>query len=502
MATALPAMDFIPLSTPGRQQVVTDLLLLDYRRCQRRAYLNRFGDEREREPARDFLIKLRQESQRHTQTVLANDYPQYRQPQAPREDYQAQTEETLALMAQGAEVIYGGRLSQAFGEVAATGEKILLVAAPALLVKQPGHSRWGDWQYRPLSIHLGRRPKPEYKILAAFYAHLLGHSQGQIPAGAELILRQGNRFRVDLREWLPRFYETLSDYLTTLCQVREPEVFISRQRCHLCHWQSHCYGLAQSQKHLSLVPGVTPSRYESLQKLGIQSLSQLAYSAVTPLEDLLGPALAQQLQRQALALAENRPFRRSNTRSISLPQAPVELYFDIEAEPERNLDYLLGVLVVEGESQRFYGFLAENPEQEGEIWQTFLALMAQYSAAPIFHFSEYEAETLKRLAKLYPSPGLDLRRLLGRCWDLHQIVTTQAICPVENYSLKSLANWLGFQWRDSAASGDQSVCWYDQWLTTQNYVYLERIVQYNEDDCRATWRLKQWLESFLSSEGA
>ncbi|MFN5514331.1 MAG: TM0106 family RecB-like putative nuclease [Cyanobacteriota bacterium] len=501
MATALPVMDFSPLSTPGRQQVVTDLLLLDYRRCSRRAYLNLFGDEREREPERDFLLKLRQESQRHIQTVLQRDYPHYRQPQALREDYQVQTEETLALMAQGTEVIYGGRLSQAFGEVAATGEKILLVGAPALLVKQAGHSRWGDWQYRPLSIHLGRRPKPEYKILAAFYAHLLGHNQGQTPGGADLILRQGHRFRVDLREWLPRFYDALSDYLTTLCEQREPEVFISRQRCHLCHWQSHCYGLAQSQKHLSLVPGVTPSRYEALQTLGIQTLFQLADSAASPLENLLGPALAQQLQCQALALVENRPFRRQNTRSFPLPQAPVELYFDIEAEPEQNLDYLLGVLVVEGESQRFYGFLAETPEQEGEVWRAFLALMAQYPTAPIFHFSEYEAETLKRLAKLYPVPGLDLRRLLGRCYDLHHMVTAQVICPVENYSLKSLANWLGFQWRDSAASGDQSVCWYDQWSQTRNYSYLERIVQYNEDDCRATWRLKQWLASFLSSQG-
>jgi uncharacterized protein len=69
--------------------------------------------------------------------------------------------------------------------------------------------------------------------------------------------------------------------------------------------------------------------------------------------------------------------------------------------------------------------------------------------------------------------------------------------PVENYSLKTLANWLGFQWRDSNASGDQSVWWYDQWLETRDRNFLDLVLRYNEDDCRATWILKDWLVNFF-----
>lgn len=480
--------------------LVTDLLLLDYKRCQRRAYLNLHGDPAEREPEREFLLKLRQESQRHIQSVLQTDYPHFQKPPTSKAHWQEHAQATLGLMEQGAPVIYGGCLSQTLGQVANSGEVITLVGFPHLLVRQQGSSIWGDWHYRPLSIHLGRRPKPEYKILAAFYAHLLAHCQGHIPQPVEIILRRGNSYVVDLEEWLPRFYSTLSDYLETSCQGEEPEVFISRQRCHLCHWHHHCYGIAQSQKHLSLVPGVTQSRYESLQALGVKTIPELAQIPPEKIETLIGTAIATQLRTQAQSLVENRAiFKGKSPRPM--PQASVELYFDIEAEPERNLDYLLGVMVVDREQrqEKFYGFLAESPQEEGRIWQEFLALVNTYPTAPIYHFSEYEVETIKRLAQLYPITAQERSRLLKQCFDLHHLVTNQVICPVENYSLKSLAYWLGFQWRDSSASGDQSVCWYDQWLTTGDRRYLERILQYNEDDCRATWVLKEWLTEFLTA---
>ncbi|XTZ11885.1 MAG: TM0106 family RecB-like putative nuclease, partial [cyanobacterium endosymbiont of Rhopalodia inflata] len=117
--------------------------------------------------------------------------------------------------------------------------------------------------------------------------------------------------------------------------------------------------------------------------------------------------------------------------------------------------------------------------------------------APIFHFSEYEVETMKRLAKLYKTPQWQLERLLSRFVDLHHRVITSVILPVESYSLKSLANWIGFHWRDPGISGEQCVCWYDQWLKTEDRTLLSSILRYNEDDCRATLYLKNWLLEFL-----
>ena len=106
-------------------------------------------------------------------------------------------------------------------------------------------------------------------------------------------------------------------------QWQEPEVFISRQRCSLCHWHSHCYELAQSQQHLSLVPGVTPNRYQSLQNIGVASIESLAGACPKAFRGcVIGRDVASQLQQQAQSLLENRAMLRLTHRSHPLPQIP------------------------------------------------------------------------------------------------------------------------------------------------------------------------------------
>jgi uncharacterized protein len=177
----------------------------------------------------------------------------------------------------------------------------------------------------------------------------------------------------------------------------------------------------------------------------------------------------------------------------------VELYFDIEAEPALNLVYLHGVLVVDRSSQteRFYPLLAERPEDEGLVWQQFLDLVWQYPTAPVYHFCPFEVQTVERLAKLYGTPPQRIRPLLARFVDLHERVTRMVTLPVESYALKPIARWLGFDWRDPSANGAQSIYWYAQWLSTGDRVYLDAILTYNEDDCRATYHAKDWLVNFL-----
>ncbi|MCU0542332.1 MAG: TM0106 family RecB-like putative nuclease [Oscillatoriaceae cyanobacterium Prado104] len=187
------------------------------------------------------------------------------------------------------------------------------------------------------------------------------------------------------------------------------------------------------------------------------------------------------------------------SQSVFLPIAPIELYFDIEAEPDLNLDYLHGVLVVDrsNKTEKFYAFLAESAAEEGATWQEFLELMWAYPIAPIFHFCDYEVKTFKRLAKLYETPVYLWKPVLKRFVDIHKYVTQKAVMPVESYALKPIARWLGFEWRDANANGAQCVCWYDEWLKTGDRSILEAIVRYNEDDCRATYVVKDWLADFL-----
>ena len=319
-------------------------------------------------------------------------------------------------------------------------------------------------------------------------------------------MRQQNEHRINLAHWLYRARDIVARCLEMLHFQAEPEVFISRQKCSLCQWHSSCYQEAKASNHLSLVPGVTPKRYESLKKVGLDSLELIAQagdrSSDKNLGKKVGQDIAKQLQQQARSILLNTALIRADfdlKKIYQLPSADYELYFDIEAEPDRNLDYLLGILLVDRRNQtkKFYPFLAEEEDQEERIWGEFIEFVNQYANAPIFHFSGYEVDTIRRLSGLYGTSHQQTKALLSRCVDVHHWVTKSVILPVESYSLKSLANWLGFEWRESTASGDQSVCWYDNWLTTQDRALLDLILRYNEDDCYATFYLKDWLEKFF-----
>jgi len=491
--------------------LLTAELLLNYQRCGRRAFLDTHGDRSQKSPPSDFLIKLMQDSLVHQQTVLAGQT--WHRPHYSELDWTTGAQATLELMHQGVEQIYQGILL-----VEQPG--LSLLSKPTLLIKQPGHSYFGDWLYVPSDIKLSKRPKLEYQIVVAFHVQLLAATQGAWPETAWLLLRERGRYAVDLWQVLPQMQTVLAALSQTL-QQQEPEVFITRNRCSLCPWFNHCYRIAQSQQHLSLLPGVTPSRYPALQQLNLTSIDALAAADPSHLGPLsgFGQDAAVRLVQQAQAVSQNQaillqePSR--NDFAVDaiaakgpvqdpLPTATVELYFDIEAEPGLNLTYLHGVLVIDREAgrQTFQPFLAESPEAELLVWQQFLSLVQSYPTAPIFHFCAYEVQTVERLAKLYRTPAHLIKPLLTRFVDLHLWVTQRVALPVESYTLKQIANWLGFQWRDAAADGAQSIYWYTQWLQTGERAFLDAILRYNEDDCRATYHVKDWLAAFIQSATA
>ncbi|MEB3337207.1 MAG: TM0106 family RecB-like putative nuclease [Leptolyngbyaceae bacterium] len=494
--------------------LLTAELLLYYQRCSRRAFLDIYGDITQRDLPSDYLLKLRRDSLKHQHQILSEQT--WHKPEYPEGNWQAGLEATVALMRQGVDLIHRAVL------LSESPQGLKLFSRPTLLTKQPGYSYFGDWIYVPTEVKLSKRPKLEYQIASAFDTQILATIQGAWPETAWILLRGKDPHAVDLWKLVPQMQDLLEACIETLGLSQAPEVFISRNRCNLCHWFNHCYRLAQQQEHLSLVPGVTPSRYPQLQALNFTTVQDLASAQPHQLERLpgFGKEVAQKLVRQAQSLVQNKALlipqngswnqgqqpqdgdgdlAVSSSLLADLPTGAVELYFDIEAEPELNLAYLLGVLVVDRHTNTdtFYELLAERPEDEPLIWQQFLDLVWQYPEAPIFHFCPYEAQTVERLAKLYSTPLHQVKPLLTRFIDLHEQVTNKVTLPIESYALKHIARWLGFNWRDPSANGAQTICWYTDWLESQDRSYLEAIARYNEDDCRAMYHLKDWLVGFL-----
>ncbi|MEL6248089.1 MAG: TM0106 family RecB-like putative nuclease [Cyanobacteria bacterium J06627_15] len=484
-------------STP--LQWVSDDTLFQLQRCQRRAFLDRHGDPDHQNEPSEYLLKIREDSALHRRTVLQA-YAGHERPRYPRSDWLAGARATQALMAQGVSCIHNGVLTA----TVVHGGHPPYLSKPDLLVKQPGPSWLGDWHYVPIDIRLGKKPKPEYQLVVAFHALLLSAFQGQVIDHGWLVLKE-KRYRVDLDKQMPLLLDGLADCGETFARTTAPEVFISRSRCDMCVWLPHCYEAAQAQQHLSLLPGVTLSRYRRLKPLGLTSVAALAALTPAALSQIAGfeRDVAQKLVVQAqstmggCAIARPHPPKSFALTPTDLPSAPYELYFDIEAAPDKNLVYLHGVLAIETATgqETFIPLIAERPEDEARAWQQFQYVMAEYPGSPVYHFCPYEAQTVRRLAQEYGAI-IDIEALLTRFVDIHQRITASVVLPVESYALKPIARWMGFDWRDEEANGAQSICWYDNWISECDRTYLDLILRYNEDDCRATYQVKKWLSEF------
>jgi predicted RecB family nuclease len=482
---------------------LTSHMLLSYQRCPRQVFLDSFGNKAFRGRPSDFRLKLSKDRVKYQNTIL-EDQTDWVKPEYPRHDWNAGADATFKLMEQGVPHIHGGVLR------GPTADNITLISTPDLLTRESGVSVFGDWQYTASDIKLSKRPKQDYQVITAYHAYLLSHIQEVDSTEAWLYLRDKGWYLIDLDLLLPKLLNLLPDLIDILNQVYEPEVFIIRNRCQLCAWFDHCYDLAQQSQHLSLLPGVTPSRYPILQEQGLTSVEAIAQQQPHALNQStnFGLSVSQQLVHQARARTSRQPILLEKPDPFitlsHFPDSAIELYFDIEAEPSINVVYLHGVLRVNRltGSQDFFPFLAENPEQEQQAWEEFVAFVLSYPDAPIFHFCPYEVQTIKRLARKYDTPFPIIEALVPRCVDVHRWVTQAVALPIENYTLKVIAKWLGFQWRNAEANGAQSICWYEDWLNFNDRDLLNIILEYNEDDCVATYRIKDWLTTYLQAQQA
>jgi predicted RecB family nuclease len=81
--------------------------------------------------------------------------------------------------------------------------------------------------------------------------------------------------------------------------------------------------------------------------------------------------------------------------------------------------------------------------------------------------------------------------------DIHRVVSKELVWPTEDLSLKSLAKYARFMWRDETPGGANSVAWYRQQLEEGDSPLgdelRQRLLDYNEDDVAATWELREFI---------
>jgi predicted RecB family nuclease len=75
----------------------------------------------------------------------------------------------------------------------------------------------------------------------------------------------------------------------------------------------------------------------------------------------------------------------------------VRIDLDLEGNPEEGFNYLVGLIVVAGNQEQCYSFWADTRDQEGDIFEQFLAIVSQYDDYRVFAYGGYERAFLKRM---------------------------------------------------------------------------------------------------------
>lgn len=319
-------------------------------------------------------------------------------------------------------------------------------------------------------------------------------------------------FRVHVAEQATRRGEDPS-----LAPVVRP---IRVKECEWCAWWESCRG-QMDDDDISLRISKTPLDVRELQalvSLGISTVHELAgadvgallpqYLPLTSHRDRSASRL-QQAARRARMLADGVALERISDEPIGVPRADVEVDLDIETA-EGDVTYLWGALVTDrstGEANFHHvsSFEDMDPAGEVELAASFARwLLDMANAHPglrVYHYSDYETVHLRRLAERSNHPDLIAVQALvrGHFVDLFRYVRDSMVA-VDGLGLKVVATkGAGFSWRDEDPNGLASQRWYETAVRSpdprERSAARTRVLQYNEDDVRATLAVREWLES-------
>lgn len=410
---------------------------------------------------------------------------------------------TLKLMREGVELIYQG-------EIQYEADGVVYRGRPDLLERRRGKSsHFGDYYYAPCDIKSSLDIKKEQWMQLALYAKILEELQGVYPDEVSIINRDHERVAFFIQEKHRIKTFDCIDAIITVLNGNKPPLKLSSS-CKSSPWYSQCVKEAEDANDIALLYRLDARSHAILRENGVNTINDAAEMKIDSLPKIpyASPYTLQRVQLQAQSLLSG---ELKWVGSPDLPEAKLNIYFDIEGDPLLDVQYLWGFLVAgdpngkyakighvreQDNGKYFVYFLAEQPSDEKVMWKDFLAwldILPEDDYA-VWHYNKYERVQCEKLAKSY-SGSDSLRRFMSKFVDLEVVVRESVIFPLYFYSIKDIAKskFLDFKWRHAKAGGAQSIFWYEEWLEKQDRDILNDIVSYNEDDVRATEFLRDWL---------
>ncbi|MDX2023269.1 MAG: TM0106 family RecB-like putative nuclease [Deltaproteobacteria bacterium] len=431
--------------------------------------------------------------------------------------------ETLAAMSSGADVIYQGLI-----------EVDNWVGYPDFLLKTQGHSHFGNYSYEVLDAKLAKATKAQAIIQLCVYTEHLGNVQGALPE--YFWIAPGGLEPSPVRY---RF----ADYAAYYRRARAAfEAFVQRddqdepypepvEHCDVCKWWSSCEKRRRDDDHLSLVANITRRQRERFIDHGVTKLATLGALDATVKVRGIEPAPLARAREQARIQAQGRQEGGviyelltnadpgSGLERLPKP-TPGDVFLDLEGDAfafGHGLNYLFGIVQLgdpptdfvertHAHPPRYVKYWATNPQEEKAAFEAVIKRIKQwrddFPDMHVFHFGHREADALKTLACRYATCEKQVDELLRDqvLVDLHAVTKKAIRASVEGYTLKQLEVLFGFERKTPKRLAAEAMQLFGWWLEVRAEEpkldeFRATIERYNEDDCMATWHLRNWLEA-------
>jgi uncharacterized protein len=447
--------------------------------------LRRKGEEHETA----YLAELRRQRRQVTDVIGAD-----------RWDFEGSARATIEAMRAGAEIIYQATFVR--GDWRGRADFLERVEQPTAL---------GGWGYEALDAKLARAEKPTYVLQLCFYTEAIAAIQQAPVSAMHVLLGIGQRRTLRPTDFDAYYRRVRAGFLAAVGRAAPTEPY-RVEHCGLCEFRTVCDDRWRGEDHLLLVAGIRGEHVTRLRSAGLGTLAKLAQAPATRVDhvpphtfEALRDQAALQLHRRttgdltwhALPVEAERGFDRLPRPSAS------DVVFDIEGdpfwEPARGLHFLFGLLTHDEGAWRYRAIWAHDRAGERAAFEALLDFfherLARHPDMHVYHYGAYEPTALKQLMGVYATREDAMDALLRAevFVDLHAVVRQGLRAGVSSYSLKDVEALPAFRRRARVTSGTRAVLAYEQWMAGRVPARLDEIAAYNEEDCRATLALRDWL---------
>ena len=382
-------------------------------------------------------------------------------------------------------------------------------------------SRLGSFSYEVADTKLAMSSRAKFLIQLCLYSELLAEVQGVMPHRMHVVLGDGRQESFIVDDYLRYFRRLQGRFLAWVGHAQRNTYPERSETCSNCRWREICGERWVEDDHLNQVAGIAKQQIGKLRAASISTVGDLAGLAGGASVRRIQPQTLDRLSHQArlqvrsresgqpvfevLPVLEGRGFNR-------MPVShPGDLYFDMEGNPleDGGLEYLFGLYFFEAGKPVFKAFWAHTRDEERHAFESFIdfvvAHLGKFPSAHIYHYAPYEPTALKRLMALHGTREEQVDNLLRlhKLVDLYAVVREGLRLGEASYSIKSVERF----YSSKARAGDvktagASVVFYERWKATQDAAYLRAIEDYNLDDVRSTFELREWLLSLRPADAA